>query len=130
MLSDPIADMLTRIRNAQMVAKPDVVMPASKFKLALANLLKNEGYIEDATIVGSKEKPELSITLKYYAGRPVIEKIVRVSRPGLRVYKEKSAIPQTVNGLGITVVSTSKGIMTDRGARREGLGGEVICYVA
>ncbi|UOD50491.1 30S ribosomal protein S8 [Orrella daihaiensis] len=129
-MSDPIADMLTRIRNAQQVDKPTVSMPCSKLKVAIANVLKDEGYIESYEIKGTATKPELEITLKYYAGRPVIERIERVSRPGLRIYKGRSAIPQVMNGLGVAIVSTSRGVMTDRKARATGVGGEVLCYVA
>ena len=129
-MSDPIADMLTRIRNAQQVDKPTVTMPCSKVKVAIANVLKNEGYIEGYQIKGTQTKPELEITLKYYAGRPVIERIERVSRPGLRIYKNRTSIPQVMNGLGVAIVSTSHGVMTDRKARATGVGGEVLCYVA
>lgn len=129
-MSDPIADMLTRIRNAQQVEKVSVSMPSSKLKVAIATVLKDEGYIESFEIKGEKTKPELEISLKYYAGRPVIERIDRVSRPGLRIYKGRTAIPQVMNGLGVAIVSTSRGVMTDRKARHEGVGGEVLCYVA
>jgi small subunit ribosomal protein S8 len=129
-MSDPIADMLTRIRNAQGVQKATVVMPSSKVKVAIANVLKDEGYIEDYAVSESEGKAELKIGLKYYAGRPVIERLERVSRPGLRIYKGKSEIPQVMNGLGVAIVSTPKGVMTDRKARATGVGGEVICYVA
>ena len=129
-MSDPIADMLTRIRNAQMVEKVSVSMPSSKLKVAIATVLRDEGYIESFEVKGEKAKPELEIALRYYAGRPVIERIERVSRPGLRVYKASNDIPQVMNGLGVTIVSTSRGVMTDRKARSEGVGGEVLCYVA
>ena len=129
-MSDPIADMLTRIRNAQMVEKASVSMPSSKLKVAIATVLRDEGYIESFEVKGEKAKPELEIALRYYAGRPVIERIERVSRPGLRVYKASGDIPQVMNGLGVTIVSTSRGVMTDRKARSEGVGGEVLCYVA
>jgi small subunit ribosomal protein S8 len=129
-MSDPIADMLTRIRNAQVVHKTSVVMPSSKVKLAIASVLKDEGYIEDFAVAVEGGKSELSIGLKYYAGRPVIERIERVSRPGLRVYKGKDDIPNVMNGLGVAIVSTPQGVMTDRKARATGVGGEVICYVA
>lgn len=122
--------MLTRIRNAQQVEKVSVSMPSSKLKVAIATVLKEEGYIESFEIKGEKAKPELEISLKYYAGRPVIERIDRVSRPGLRIYKGRAAIPQVMNGLGVAIVSTSRGVMTDRKARHEGVGGEVLCYVA
>jgi small subunit ribosomal protein S8 len=129
-MSDPIADMLTRIRNAQGVQKTQVVMPSSKVKVAIANVLKDEGYIEDFAVAEAGGKSELKIGLKYYAGRPVIERLERVSRPGLRVYKGKDDIPNVMNGLGVAIVSTPKGVMTDRKARATGVGGEVICYVA
>ncbi|MFY9347637.1 MAG: 30S ribosomal protein S8 [Orrella sp.] len=129
-MSDPIADMLTRIRNAQQVDKPTVTMPCSKVKVAIANVLKDEGYIDGYQIKGTQTKPELEIALKYYAGRPVIERIERVSRPGLRIYKNRTSIPQVMNGLGVAIVSTSHGVMTDRKARATGVGGEVLCYVA
>jgi len=129
-MSDPIADMLTRIRNAQSVEKAVVTMPSSKLKVAIAEVLKDEGYIEGYAVRGEPGKPELEISLKYYAGRPVIERIERVSRPGLRVYKGRDAIPQVMNGLGVAIVTTPKGVMTDRKARATGVGGEVLCYVA
>ena len=129
-MSDPIADMLTRIRNAQVVNKPSVAMPSSKIKVAIAQVLKDEGYIEDFAVVGEAAKPELKIGLKYYAGRPVIERIDRVSKPGLRVYRGKGDIPTVMNGLGVTIISTPQGVMTDRKARATGTGGEVLCYVA
>ncbi len=129
-MSDPIADMLTRIRNAQVVQKTSVAMPSSKVKVAIANVLKDEGYIEDFAVAEDSGKAELKIGLKYYAGRPVIERLERVSRPGLRVYKGKDDIPNVMNGLGVAIVSTPKGVMTDRKARATGVGGEVICYVA
>lgn len=129
-MSDPIADMLTRIRNAQCVDKAAVEMPSSKLKVAIAQVLKDEGYVESFAIIGEDKKPVLRIELKYYAGRPVIERIERVSKPGLRIYKGKGNIPQVMNGLGVAIVSTSKGVMTDRKARSTGVGGEVICYVA
>ncbi|NDC10012.1 MAG: 30S ribosomal protein S8 [Oxalobacteraceae bacterium] len=129
-MSDPIADMLTRIRNAQTVNKTTVAMPSSKLKVAIARVLKDEGYIENYAVAEDAGKATLSIELKYYAGRPVIERIERVSRPGLRVYKGKSEIPTVLNGLGVTIVSTPKGVMTDRKARATGTGGEILCYVA
>ena len=129
-MSDPIADMLTRIRNAQMVQKVSVVMPASKLKTAIAEVLKAEGYIDSFAIRGEATKPQLEIALKYYAGKPVIEHIERVSRPGLRVYKGRHEIPNVKNGLGVAIVTTPKGVMTDRTARQAGIGGEVLCYVA
>ena len=129
-MSDPIADMLTRIRNAQSVAKAVVTMPMSKLKLAIAQVLKDEGYIDGFVVRDDSGKSQLEITLKYYAGRPVIERIERVSRPGLRIYKGCEAIPQVMNGLGVAIVTTPKGVMTDRKARQTGVGGEVLCYVA
>ena len=129
-MSDPIADMLTRIRNAQSVEKPSVLMPSSKLKLAIAQVLKDEGYIDDFAVRGDAARPELEISLKYYAGRPVIERIERVSRPGLRIYKGRHDIPQVMNGLGVAIVTTPQGVMTDRKARAAGIGGEVLCYVA
>ena len=129
-MSDPIADMLTRIRNAQMVQKVSVTMPASKLKTAIAEVLKSEGYIDNFAIRGEAGKPQLEIALKYYAGKPVIEHIERVSRPGLRVYKGRHEIPNVKNGLGVAIVTTPQGVMTDRKARQAGIGGEVLCYVA
>ena len=129
-MSDPIADLLTRIRNAQMVSKATVSVPSSKVKVAIAQVLKDEGYVDGFEVKTEDGKSELVITLKYYAGRPVIERIERVSRPGLRVYKGSNAIPQVQNGLGVAIVTTPKGVMTDRKARATGVGGEVLCYVA
>ena len=129
-MSDPIADMLTRIRNAQSVEKAVVSMPSSKLKVAIAQVLKDEGYIDGFAVRGDAMKPELEISLKYYAGRPVIERIERVSRPGLRVYRGRHNIPNVMNGLGVAIVTTPKGVMTDRKARQVGIGGEVLCYVA
>ncbi len=129
-MSDPIADLLTRIRNAQMVSKATVSVPASNIKVAIAQVLKDEGYIDGFQVKKDGNKSELEIALKYYAGRPVIERIERVSRPGLRVYKGVGAIPQVQNGLGVAIVTTPKGVMTDRKARATGVGGEVLCYVA
>jgi len=129
-MTDPIADMLTRIRNAQGVEKADVVMPSSKLKIAIAQVLKEEGYIESFSVVSSGARAELKIELKYYAGRPVIERIERISKPGLRVYKGRHDIPRVMNGLGVAIVSTPQGVMTDRKARTAGVGGEVLCYVA
>jgi small subunit ribosomal protein S8 len=128
-MTDPIADMLTRIRNAQMTEKATCDMPSSKVKVAIARVLKDEGYIDGFKVAG-EQKPVLEIALKYYAGRPVIEKIERVSKPGLRIYKAKDDIPPVMNGLGIAIVSTSRGVMTDRKARASGVGGEVLCIVA
>ena len=129
-MSDPIADMLTRIRNAQMVEKATVALPSSKLNVAIAQVLKDEGYIDGFNVTGEAAKPTLEIALKYYAGRPVIEKIERVSKPGLRVYKGRHSIPQVQNGLGVAIVTTPQGVMTDRKARAAGIGGEVLCYVA
>src|SRR5688500_15367420 len=136
-MSDPIADMLVRIRNAQMVGHTEVAMPASKLKSAIAQVLKDEGYIEDFAIrqkAGEKgvdaAKKELAIGLKYYAGRPVIERLERVSKPGLRVYRGRDDIPRIMNGLGVAILSTSRGVMTDRKARADGVGGEILCIVA
>ena len=129
-MSDPIADMLTRIRNAQMVRKAVVVMPSSKLKVAIAQVLKDEGYIDGFQVKTVDGKSDLEVALKYYAGRPVIERIERVSRPGLRIYKGRDEIPQVMNGLGVAIVTTPKGVMTDRKARQTGVGGEVLCYVA
>ena len=129
-MSDPIADMLVRIRNAQMVGHVEVAMPASKLKASIAKVLKDEGYIEDFATRENGAKKELAIGLKYYAGRPVIERLERVSKPGLRVYKGRDDIPRVMNGLGVAILSTSRGVMTDRKARADGLGGEVLCIVA
>jgi small subunit ribosomal protein S8 len=129
-MTDPIADMLVRIRNAQMVGHVDVVMPASKLKTSIAQVLKQEGYIEDFALRENGVKKELHIGLKYYAGKPVIERLERVSKPGLRVYKGSDDIPKVMNGLGVAILSTSRGVMTDRKARADGVGGEVLCIVA
>jgi len=129
-MTDPIADMLTRIRNAQMTEKATVVMPSSKVKIAIAKVLKDEGYIDGFAVAGEEVKPMLEIALRYHAGRAVIEKLERVSTPGLRIYKSKDDIPKVMNGLGIAIVSTSRGVMTDRKARATGVGGEVLCIVA
>jgi len=128
-MTDPIADMLTRIRNAQRSEKQSVAMPASKLKSAIAQVLKDEGYIEDFALRESEGRPQLEIGLKYYAGKPVIARIERVSRPGLRVYRPKDELPKVMNGLGVAIVSTSRGVMTDRKARGMGVGGEVLCIV-
>jgi len=128
-MSDPIADMLTRIRNGQSANKADVAMPASKTKQSIAQVLKDEGYIADFS-VSKDAKPELTVSLKYFDGKSVIETIKRMSRPGLRVYKNKDELPKVLNGLGIVIISTSKGMMTDRAARAAGIGGELICSVA
>ena len=129
-MTDPIADMLTRIRNAQNAEKTSVAMPSSRVKVAIAAVLREEGYIDDFAVRENEGKPVLDISLKYHAGEPVIEKIERISRPGLRVYKGCSDIPRVMNGLGIAIVSTPKGVMTDRKARATGVGGEVLCIVA
>ena len=129
-MSDPIADMLTRIRNAQQSEKQSVVVPASKLKTAIAKGLKDEGYIENFALREDEGKPLLEISLRYYAGKPVIEKIERISRPGLRIYRPSRDIPKVMNGLGIAIVSTPKGVMTDRKARGLGVGGEVLCIIA
>ena len=128
-MSDPIADMLTRIRNAQATEKVSVSVPASKIKLAIAKVLKDEGYIEDFAQRDQEGKPVIEIGLKYYAGKPVIEKLERVSRPGLRIYRRRDDIPRVLNGMGVAIVSTSRGVMTDRRARDSGVGGEVLCIV-
>jgi small subunit ribosomal protein S8 len=129
-MSDPIADMLIRIRNAQMVGHAETVMPASRLKTSIAKVLKDEGYIEDFALRENGTRKELAIALKYYAGRPVIERLERVSKPGLRVYKGRDDIPRVMNGLGVAILSTSRGVMTDRKARADGVGGEVLCIVA
>ena len=129
-MSDPIADMLTRIRNGQMSGHTSVIMPSSKVKAAVAKVLNDEGFISAFSINDKDGKAELSVDLKYFEGKPVIDMIKRVSRPGLRVYKNKDELPKVIGGLGIAVISTSKGIMTDRDARQAGIGGEVVCYVA
>jgi small subunit ribosomal protein S8 len=128
-MSDPIADMLTRIRNAQATEKASVLVPASKVKQSIAQVLKDEGYIEDFATRDLDGKPVIEIGLKYYAGKPVIEKIERVSRPGLRIYRGRDEIRPVMNGLGVAIVSTSRGVMTDRRARETGVGGEVLCIV-
>jgi len=129
-MTDPIADMLTRIRNGQMAEKLSVTMPSSKIKEAIAKVLLDEGYIDEFAVRKDGAKSELDIKLKYYAGRPVIERLERVSRPGLRVYRGKQDLPKVMNGLGIAIVSTPKGVMTDRKARSVNVGGEVLCIVA
>lgn len=130
MNTDPIADMLTRIRNASMVSLADVKMPSSKLKVELAKLLKSEGFITDYTVTEEDKFKVLTITLKYDAkNKPVISKLQRVSKPGLRSYSKASNLPQVLGGLGVAIVSTSKGLMTDRKARKENIGGEVLCYV-
>lgn len=129
-MTDPIADMLVRIRNAAAVGKQTVKMPSSKTKVAIANVLKDEGYIGDIRVTENGAKAELEIVLKYFEGRPVIERLQRVSRSGLRQYRGKDALPKVLNGLGVAIISTSKGIMTDAQARQHGVGGEVLCFVA
>ncbi|HWK73367.1 MAG TPA: 30S ribosomal protein S8 [Povalibacter sp.] len=129
-MTDPIADFLTRIRNGQSSGKPEIVAPASKVKLAIAKVLKDEGYIEDFSSAAQDGKPTLAVQLKYYQGRPVIDRLERVSRPGLRVYKGKDELPTILGGLGIAIVSTSRGVMTDAQARAAGHGGEVLCIVS
>jgi small subunit ribosomal protein S8 len=129
-MTDPIADMLTRIRNAQACKKTTVAVPSSKLKSAIAEVLREEGYIDGFVVKSNGGKPEIEIALRYYAGQPVIEKIERVSRPGLRVYRGVHDIPKVMNGLGVAIVSTPKGVMTDRKARASGVGGEVLCIVA
>jgi len=130
MTTDPIADYLTRIRNAQLSEKTSVAMPASKVKAAIAKVLKDEGYIDDFAVRPRDGKPTLEVGLKYYAGRPVIEKLERVSRPGLRIYRGKDELPKVQGGMGTVIVSTPKGVMTDKQARAIGQGGEVLCIVA
>ena len=128
-MQDPIADMYTRIRNGQMAAKVAVSMPSSKQRVAIAAVLKEEGYVTDYAVTG-EVKPVLEVTLKYFEGKQVIDTIERVSRPGLRIYKKKDELPKVMGGLGVAIVSTSKGVMTDRAARKAGMGGEIIGYVA
>ncbi len=129
-MTDPIADMLTRIRNGQMAQKQSVTMPSSTLKQAVSVVLKEEGYVESFEVVENGAKPELTITLKYFQGKPVIENIQRVSRPGLRIYKSYDELPDVMGGLGTAIVSTSKGLMTDKTARSNGVGGEVLCVVS
>jgi len=129
-MSDPIADMLTRIRNAQSADKKEVVMPASKMKALVAEVLKDEGFILDYQVSEVGGKPVMNVALKYFDNKPVIEKIERVSRPGLRIYRSKDELPKVLGGLGVAIISTSKGVMSDRAARAAGIGGEVICTVA
>jgi small subunit ribosomal protein S8 len=129
-MSDPIADMFTRIRNAQRVEKESVSMPSSKIKVAIARLLRDEGYIDGYEVRSEGAKTHLEVRLKYYAGRPVIDRLERVSRPGLRVYRGRDQLPTVMNGLGIAIVTTPRGVMTDRHARASGVGGEVIAFVA
>lgn len=129
-LQDPIGDMLTRIRNAQAAQKQRAAMPSSRRKVAVAKLLKEEGYISDYSVANVDGKLELSVELKYFEGKPVIESIRRVSRPGLRVYLARKDLPQVMGGYGIAIVSTSQGLMSDRNARAQGIGGEIVCYVS
>ncbi len=129
MMTDPIADMLTRIRNGQSANKVDVAMPASKVKAAIAQVMKDEGFIVDYNVDGAT-KAEMTVTLKYFEGRPVIDDLKRISRPGLRIYKNKDELPKVLNGLGVAIISTSAGLMTDRAARAAGHGGEVICTIS
>jgi small subunit ribosomal protein S8 len=129
-MTDPIADFLTRIRNGQRAGKPEVAVPSSRIKLALAKVLKEEGYIDDFAIGGDDVKPMLTVRLKYYQGRPVIDRLERVSRPGLRVYKGKDELPKILGGMGVAIISTSNGVMSDRDARAGGHGGEVLCIVS
>ena len=129
-MQDPIADMLTRIRNAQSASKVRVLIPMSKQKEAIARVLKEQGYIRDYAVEDDGSRPQLVVVLKYFEGKPVIDRLERVSRPGLRVYKSTGALPKVMGGLGVAIVSTSKGLMTDKQARAAGHGGEVVCYVA
>ena len=129
-MSDPIADMLTRIRNGQARGKVTITMPSSKQKLAIANLLKEEGYLADVSLQSADNRPQMVVRLKYHRGRPVIEYLKRVSRPGLRIYRGKDDLPKVMDGLGVAIVSTSKGLMSDRAARAAGHGGEILAYVA
>ncbi|HHM05437.1 MAG TPA: 30S ribosomal protein S8 [Gammaproteobacteria bacterium] len=129
-MNDPVADMLTRIRNAQAAEKAEAAMASSKLKVAIARVLKDEGYIEDFSVTDQDGKPVLTVVLKYFQGRPVIASIQRASRPGLRLYRGKDELPKVQGGLGVAIVSTSKGVMTDRSARAAGHGGEILCYVA
>ncbi len=130
MMTDPIADMLTRIRNGQRAGKVSVSMPSSKLKQSIARVLKDEGYIADFSVQDEDGKPSLNVSLKYYEGQPVIDTLKRVSRPGLRIYKATDELPKVMGGLGVAIVSTSKGVMSDRAARAAGEGGEVLCYVS
>jgi len=130
MMTDPIADMLTRIRNGQRAGKVSVSMPSSKLKTSIAGVLKDEGYIADFRVQDEAGKAVMSVDLKYYEGRPVIDDLQRISRPGLRIYKSKDELPKVQGGLGVAIVSTSKGVMSDRAARAAGEGGEVLCYVS
>ncbi|MGH8458323.1 MAG: 30S ribosomal protein S8 [Nevskiales bacterium] len=129
-MTDPIADMLTRIRNGHAAEKTRVTMPSSKLKVSIAQVLKDEGYVTDFRVADTEGKSELSIELKYFDGKPVIEKLQRISKPGLRIYKNKDELPRVMGGLGVAIISTSRGIMSDRAARAAGQGGEVLCIVA
>jgi small subunit ribosomal protein S8 len=129
-MTDPIADFLTRIRNGQRAGKPEVAVPSSRIKLALAKVLKDEGYIDDFVLATAEDRPVLTLRLKYYQGRPVIDRLERVSRPGLRVYKGKDELPRILGGMGVAIISTSNGVMSDREARAGGHGGEVLCIVS
>jgi small subunit ribosomal protein S8 len=129
-MTDPIADFLTRIRNGQRAGKPEVAVPSSRVKLALAKVLKDEGYIDDFSAASEGGKSMLTVRLKYYQGRPVIDRLERVSRPGLRVYKAKDELPKILGGMGVAIISTSSGVMSDREARAGGHGGEVLCIVS
>ena len=129
-MTDPIADFLTRIRNGQRASKPEVAVPSSRIKLALAKVLKEEGYIDDFALASEGSKATLTVRLKYYQGRPVIDRLERVSRPGLRVYKGKDDLPRILGGMGVAIISTSSGVMSDREARAGGHGGEVLCIVS
>ena len=129
-MTDPIADFLTRIRNGQASGKVEVKMPSSRIKLALAKVLRDEGYLDDYAIVPEGTKATLTLRLKYYQGRPVIDRLERVSRPGLRVYRAKDELPKVLGGMGVAIISTSRGVMTDREARAAGHGGEVLCIVS
>lgn len=129
-MTDPISDLLTRVRNGQLAGKPEVKAPASRLKAEVLRVLKEEGYIADFSKIDEDGKPMLSIKLKYYQGRPVIERVQRVSRPGLRIYKGKDELPRVLGGLGVAIISTSKGVMSDRAARANGQGGEVLCVVS
>lgn len=129
-MQDPVADMLTRIRNGQSASKEKVVMPTSKIKVAIAKVLEEEGFINSFSVSSDTPKPELTVTLKYHQDKPVIDRLVRVSRPSIRVYKSSKDLPKVLGGLGVSIVSTSKGVMTDKNARKLGLGGEVLCEVA
>ncbi|MGH8477221.1 MAG: 30S ribosomal protein S8 [Methylococcales bacterium] len=129
-MTDPVADMLTRMRNGQSAGKIEVSMASSKLKKAIARVLKEEGYIQDYSLRSENNKERLAITLKYYRGKPVIDKIKRVSRPGLKIYRPKENLPSVLGGLGISIVSTSKGVMSGKAAKALGIGGEVLCTVA